>query len=150
MDAYLTYLGNFSFSGRASRSEYWTVYLGNFIISLAVIFTMVAFRLPHTAIVLNLFFLATAVQSFALGVRRLHDIDYSGWMILVAFIPIIGILWMITVGFLPGTKGANKFGPDPVSPVDFKQSIRGGKNHRPPLNYAHLQNKGNPPNRKRA
>ena len=52
----------------------------------------------------------------AVNARRWHDRDKSGWWSLIAFIPIIGPLWMfIECGFLPGTRGSNRFGDAPGS-----------------------------------
>jgi uncharacterized membrane protein YhaH (DUF805 family) len=44
-------------------------------------------------------------------VKRWHDLDKSGWMVLVNFIPLIGMLYsLLTLGFQPGTAGPNKYG----------------------------------------
>lgn len=48
--------------------------------------------------------------SFCLMVRRLHDMDLSGWFILLFFIPYLGILLQLPLFFIPGTKGKNDFG----------------------------------------
>jgi hypothetical protein len=49
--------------------------------------------------------------------KRWHDRDKSAWWVLVYFIPIIGWLWsFIVAGFLRGTSGYNRFGPDPLAP----------------------------------
>ncbi len=67
--------------------------------------------------------LATLVPSIAVGVRRLHDRDMSGWwylgFIVLSFIPLIGFVASIAYlvfMFLPGTVGPNRFGPDPKDP----------------------------------
>jgi uncharacterized membrane protein YhaH (DUF805 family) len=49
-----------------------------------------------------------------LGIKRLHDLDKSGWFLLILFIPIIGLLMVIYLLFFPGTPGPNRFGPPPV------------------------------------
>lgn len=50
-------------------------------------------------------------------VKRWHDHDKSGWWILINLIPIIGPIWsLVMVGFLRGTEGPNRFGPDPLNP----------------------------------
>ena len=52
---------------------------------------------------------------FAIGIKRWHDRDKSGWMMLIGFIPYIGALWtLIECGCLRGTEGANRFGGDPT------------------------------------
>ncbi|OAD23398.1 membrane protein containing DUF805 [Candidatus Thiomargarita nelsonii] len=51
----------------------------------------------------------------ATQVKRWHDRNKSGWWVLINLIPIIGWIWaLIEVGFLPGTKGNNRFGSDPL------------------------------------
>ncbi len=50
----------------------------------------------------------------AVNVKRLHDRGKSGWFLLILLIPVLGALWLIVeVWFLPGQRGANRFGPDP-------------------------------------
>ncbi len=61
-----------------------------------------------------IFSIATIVPSLAVQVRRLHDIDKSGWWILISFIPIIGAIWLIVWFCLKGTEGDNRFGSDPL------------------------------------
>ena len=65
------------------------------------------------------FYLALFIFSMFLGVRRLHDINLSGWFYLVCLIPGIGFLFGLFVLFMPGTAGVNKYG----NPPDFKRSI---------------------------
>lgn len=53
--------------------------------------------------------------SLAGQVKRWHDRDKSGWFVLVNFIPFIGVIWaFVETGFLRGTMGPNRFGPDPL------------------------------------
>ena len=48
--------------------------------------------------------------------KRWHDRDKSGWWTLIMFVPIIGSIWLLVeLGFLRGTPGANRFGPDPLA-----------------------------------
>ena len=75
------------FSGRASRSEYWWWFL------FLVPGTIAASIVSDT--VSALFSLATVVPSLAVGCRRLHDIDKSGWFQLLNLVPVIG--WIIVV-----------------------------------------------------
>jgi len=52
--------------------------------------------------------------SLAIQVKRWHDRNKTGWMVLINFIPIIGFFWtLIECGFLDGTPGPNKYGPSP-------------------------------------
>ena len=48
----------------------------------------------------------------AVQVKRWHDIDMSGWWLLVTLLPVVGApIALVMNGFLPGTKGENHFGP---------------------------------------
>lgn len=49
------------------------------------------------------------VMTIFLLIQRSHDMGWSGWASLAAFIPIVGLLWV----FMPGTRGANRYGPPP-------------------------------------
>ncbi|HAE49771.1 MAG TPA: DUF805 domain-containing protein, partial [Tistrella mobilis] len=51
----------------------------------------------------------------AIGARRCHDRGRSGWFQLIMLIPLIGWIWLLVeIGFLRGTEGPNRFGPDPL------------------------------------
>ena len=57
--------------------------------------------------------LATLIPSFALGARRLHDINRTGWWQLLWFVLVIGWVVLIVWAIERGDKGPNKYGPDP-------------------------------------
>lgn len=60
--------------------------------------------------------LLTLWPSLAIYTKRWHDRNKSGWWSLIMFVPIIGGIWMLVeLGFLRGTEGANRFGPDPIA-----------------------------------
>jgi uncharacterized membrane protein YhaH (DUF805 family) len=73
------------FNGRASRSEYWWWFL------FLVLGNVAAGLISET--VNGLFSLATLLPTIAVGCRRLHDIDKSGWWQLLNFLPVIG--WIV-------------------------------------------------------
>jgi uncharacterized membrane protein YhaH (DUF805 family) len=58
-------------------------------------------------------YLIIAWPIIAISMKRLHDRDEAGWWLLIAFIPILGVWNLIECGFLPGTRGRNRFGPAP-------------------------------------
>ena len=62
-----------------------------------------------------LYTLAVLLPSIAVGVRRLHDIDKSGWWLLLVFIPLIGAIVLLVFAVMEGTRGSNRFGEDPKS-----------------------------------
>jgi uncharacterized membrane protein YhaH (DUF805 family) len=57
--------------------------------------------------------LVTLVPVLTVSVRRLHDIDRSGWWILAYLIPLIGRILMLVFNVLDGTPGDNRYGPNP-------------------------------------
>ncbi|WP_409432573.1 DUF805 domain-containing protein [Litorimonas sp. RW-G-Af-16] len=101
------------FSGRSSRSEYWYWTLFTFVVSLALSF--LTGMVEIFGIVSMIFSLGTLIPSIAVGVRKLHDIDKSGWWLLIAFIPLLGALYLIYLFVQRGTVGPNRFGPDPLN-----------------------------------
>jgi uncharacterized membrane protein YhaH (DUF805 family) len=103
------------FSGRAARSEYWYWIL--FYILGAIVAEIIDSVLGLTAIY-PLFALAVLLPSLAVSFRRLHDLDRSAWWILLAFIPIVGVIILIIWYCSRGTVGPNRFGPDPLAAVD--------------------------------
>ena len=50
----------------------------------------------------------------SLAIRRCHDNDWSGWLYLLCFVPLVNIIFGTVLLFKPGTPGPNRFGPDPL------------------------------------
>lgn len=110
------FINYFNFSDRACRSEFW--YWGLFcsVVSIALFFIDAAL---HNHLLLTVFMIATWFPNLAIEVRRLHDLDASGWWILLSFIPILGIIAIIALYIwfcFKGTEGRNRFGRDPLEP----------------------------------
>jgi uncharacterized membrane protein YhaH (DUF805 family) len=95
------------FAGRASRAEYWTFWLGNFLIGLLLV--------SVSSYLYLLFAIASLIPSLAVLCRRLHDLDLPGWLELIVLVPIFGALTLLILSLLPGTPGENRYGPDPRS-----------------------------------
>ena len=53
------------------------------------------------------------IPSVAVVIRRFHDQDKSGWWWWIIFVPVLGFIVFLVFMFLEGTKGDNRFGPDP-------------------------------------
>jgi uncharacterized membrane protein YhaH (DUF805 family) len=118
------------FSGRSRRKEYWMFTLGILIVY-AICFALIAMSgvfasmgdagaAPQMSVLgylgfglLGIFALGIFIPALAVIVRRLHDQDKSGWFILIQFIPYIGGIIMLVFMCIEGTKGENRFGPDP-------------------------------------
>jgi uncharacterized membrane protein YhaH (DUF805 family) len=62
----------------------------------------------------GIFSLAVLLPGIAVSVRRLHDLDRSGWWLLLAFVPVVGIIVLLIWFCTKGTDGSNRFGPDPL------------------------------------
>lgn len=123
------------FSGRARRKEYWLYMLFNWIVGfvLGALYCIFlgfgsrprlgsAARSGHVVLVLvglyffmlaYLYILATLVPSIAVAVRRLHDIDLSGWWLLLSLIPLLGGLALLVLFVRDGSLGENRFGANP-------------------------------------
>ena len=102
-----------NFTGRARRAEFWWYFLANLIISvmLNIIDAVIGLGMGGGIGVLGLIYaLAVLIPGLAVGVRRLHDTDKSGWWLLLAFIPIVGLIVLIVFWATDGTPGANKYG----------------------------------------
>ncbi|GAA0585460.1 DUF805 domain-containing protein [Caenispirillum bisanense] len=116
MQWYVRVLKNYAqFNGRALRSEYWFFVLFNIIVSiiLAVVDSVTGTYSDGAGLGLlgGLYTLAVIIPSLAVGVRRLHDVDKSGWWLLIAFIPVLGILVLLYFMVIKGSEGDNRFGP---------------------------------------
>jgi uncharacterized membrane protein YhaH (DUF805 family) len=119
MDWFLTVLKRYAeFNGRSRRKEYWMFTLYNSVIFvvlyLAGLLTMMKGSIAAVFFVLAIvYWLAVLVPSLAVSIRRLHDIDKSGWFLLVGFIPLVGGIVLLIFVCLDGTPGDNRFGPNP-------------------------------------
>jgi urea ABC transporter permease protein UrtC len=106
-----------TFSGRATRREYWVFVLINVVVSLCLI------QIDHLAglkkaagglaPLSSIYAAATLLPSLAVLVRRLHDTDRSALWLAVALVPVVGFLVLLVFLALEGTPDHNRFGPDP-------------------------------------
>ena len=102
-----------NFEGRARRSEYWWFALANGVVSYLVnlIGGLIS---PTTGLVLAcILALALLLPGLGVGVRRLHDIGKSGWMWLIALIPIVGAIILLVWFAKDGDRNPNQYGPSP-------------------------------------
>ena len=97
------------FKGRASRSEYWWFTLFTSIISIP------SYLPNETVQVLSgLGALIILLPILAVTVRRFHDINKSGWLVLISLIPLIGAIILLVMLIERGTLGKNRFGEYPL------------------------------------
>jgi uncharacterized membrane protein YhaH (DUF805 family) len=124
MKWYLKVLRQYAdFSGRAQRKEYWMFLLFNILILLGIaiipglIGTTIAQQSEIFAnvsgVIIILYFFAMIIPSFAVTVRRLHDVNRSGWMLLIFLIPVFGIIKLLILLCKDSNIGENSYGQDP-------------------------------------
>ncbi len=103
------------FSGRACRSEFWfwTLFVYGVSFGLALLLPAVGFGFQF-AVIGNIFSLVVLLPNIAVSARRLHDLDKSGWWLLLFFIPLIGTIILIVWFVGKGSDGDNRFGSDPL------------------------------------
>ncbi len=96
----------FSFNGRINRMRYWLYFL----LSIAIIFPFIVIGkiIPLIGFGYAIFF---SWASFALMVKRWHDLGKSGWLSILGLIPLVNFI----LGFIEGTKGDNQYGADIVN-----------------------------------
>jgi uncharacterized membrane protein YhaH (DUF805 family) len=128
------------FSGRSPRIEYWMFYLFQIlvIVGLAVLSAVLIAVTGNTtepgeptSMLANIFalliivaVLGLLIPGIAVSVRRMHDQDKSGWMLLLSLIPIIGGIIVFVFTLLPGTQGPNRYGDDPHGPQGLAETFR--------------------------
>ena len=122
------------FTGRARRKEYWLFILFLFLATIVTqtLDTLLGFGSVHSEAyrlgwtgwvavsatggwISHLFHLAMFIPSLAVSVRRLHDGDHSAWLLLWVLVPLIGWIVLLILYILEGTRGPNRFGPDPLA-----------------------------------
>jgi uncharacterized membrane protein YhaH (DUF805 family) len=142
----------FSFSGRINRAKYWLAVLIYVVVMVVIGLVLVAaFHAGGPGNIVSLLFgviafvvyIAMLVSGIAIGIKRLHDRDKSGWWLLIFYVlpsVIAGIgsgigeasgaegisalfalvsfgisIWaFVELGCLRGTVGPNNYGPDPL------------------------------------
>ncbi len=113
MNAYFDGLRKYAtFSGRATRSQFWLFFLFLFIFVTIglVIDDAMGTTNRDGGLVAGLIFVAHLLPYSAVTVRRLHDIDRSGWWFWIALVPLVGSIVLIVFLCTGSTPGANRFG----------------------------------------
>lgn len=122
-----------NFNGRARRAEYWYFALGCFLLLIPFYIIGIIGVAIQSQILsftgLGLYFLtaiALIVPSLAVAVRRLHDLNKSGWYYFIGLIPFVGSIILLVWFFTDGNRFTNDYGEDPKNPAgpvfDFEQA----------------------------
>lgn len=104
-----------NFTGRASRSEYWWWVLFMAILGFVIGFILGLFGASGSTVqviqgIVGLVFL---LPGLGVAVRRLHDINKSGWWLFLTFIPLVGAIILIIWFCKPSDSGVNAYGDEP-------------------------------------
>jgi uncharacterized membrane protein YhaH (DUF805 family) len=106
--------GTFDYRGRATRGEFWKWWLFWQCSTLAALFVGSAISTAPDAAagLVGIVWILLAIPSIAVAVRRLHDLDQSGWFLLMAPVPILNLALLVMLA-QRSSEGANRFGADP-------------------------------------
>nr|WP_295995144.1 DUF805 domain-containing protein [uncultured Veillonella sp.] len=141
LDAYeLGFIENFKncvvhkyadFEGRASRGEYWHFMLIYQLIVAIILFICAAISCVTPVsgttgvslglVILFVLSIGFIIPGVAVAVRRLHDVGWSGWPILLALVPFVGIPVVLILMALPGKTVSNRFGAPTGTEIITKQ-----------------------------
>lgn len=118
LDAVKNVFSNYvTFSGRASRSEFWFfalfVFLASIILSLLDLSVGTYWLMSEAGLFSGIFSLASILPYIAVSIRRLHDTGSSGWWFLLIFVPVIGQIALIIWFCISSNAGENRYGPEP-------------------------------------
>ena len=100
-----------TFSGRATRAEHWWFAL--FVVIGRLVLGVIGALASLPGVLDAVFSIVTLIPALAVGVRRLHDINRTGWWLLLWPVPVFGWIVLIVWAIKRGDKGPNKYGPDP-------------------------------------
>lgn len=109
-------LAYFSASGRIGRVRYlgWSMGLTLLMIPLLAVVAGLATVVAPLGVVLGgAMIVAMLVATVFFGIQRLHDIGWSGWLWLLNFVPVVGSVMALLMLLVPGSSGANRYGPPP-------------------------------------
>lgn len=99
-----------NFNGRASLSAYWWYALGLFIVGVVADILIFAIGSLPLTLLISLVMIAVGLSGLSVAVRRMHDTDKSGWLLLLGLIPFVGGIIVLVLLVLPGTPAPNRFG----------------------------------------
>ena len=120
MNWYLKVLKNYAgFEGR-QKKEYWYYILFYLTFALVVVLISSVIKFPSLYLI---YILGSIIPNISVSVRRMHDVNKSGWYILI---PIYNLVLYCT----DGTAGPNQFGPDPKRP-EFEEFLNDPERDQP-------------------
>ena len=107
----------YNFNDRAPRSEYWwfALFACGVTIVLSVLDNLIFNNASGYGIFSTIWGVAILLTYIGVGVRRLHDLDKSGWWLLISLIPVVGFIILVFWFVQQGTRAQNRFGADPLN-----------------------------------
>ena len=102
----------FNFKGRANRPEFWYFTLFSTIISIICLLIdtqVLGTSMSESGLIGGIYFLISFIPSLSVTIRRLHDVNKSGWNLLWVF-TIIGIPYVLYLEIKKGNDGPNNYG----------------------------------------
>ncbi len=106
----------FAINGRLGRCRYLAYSLATsmvFTLAALIIGATIAVVAPSLVFLSIAFYIPAVAYSFILTIRRLNDMNKSGWLSLLLLLPIVNLLFMLWLVFWPGSAGSNHHGPRP-------------------------------------
>ena len=91
-------------------SAYWWYALALAIVDVVLFIFSFAIGSVALTLLIDLVLFVVGLSALSVGVRRLHDTDKSGWLLLLGLIPFIGGIIVLVLLVLPGTPSQNRFG----------------------------------------
>lgn len=115
MESYVKMLTNyFNFKDRTTRKDFWMAILINIIISLVLSFIVGVIakvtKLKIYDIFTTIYALFLLIPGIAQEVRRMHDVNKSGWYVLLDLIPIVGWILVLVAVCSPSVVENNNYG----------------------------------------
>ena len=109
-----------SFDGRINRAKFWAgvgvMFAAAIVAQLIDNLLGLTFGQSGIGPLYSIVGLISIYCGIALYAKRWHDRDKSGWWTLIILVPLIGGIWvLVECGILEGTRGPNRFGPDPLA-----------------------------------
>jgi len=107
----------YNFNDRAQRSEYWwfALFGCGVTIVLSILDNLIFNNASGYGIFSTIWGFAILLPYLGVGVRRLHDLDKSGWWLLISLIPVVGFIILVFWFVQQGTRDQNRFGADPLN-----------------------------------
>lgn len=100
--------------GRIGREVFWLSYIASGLVAYLILrpyYDAQGFLQFDNIALTPVIFAALGWIVLALAVKRMHDLNMSGWLAGLLFVPIVGVIPLLAIGVMPGVRGPNPYGP---------------------------------------